>query len=76
MYLNQKLNDMKTPVTKFDNEFNLLFNKLDEAIEENENNFPGSTQLGKEHIDESIHELVEICNDLSDTSSSEFIVFT
>ncbi len=67
---------MKTPVEQFSPDFKLLFDKRDEAVKEQEVAFPGSTELKDYSKDESINELMNICNEISDSSTSEFVVFT
>jgi hypothetical protein len=76
MYYFYKKNKMKTPVDQFSPDFKLLFDKRDEAIKEQETVFPGSTELNNYSKDESINELMNICNEISETSNSEIIVFT
>jgi|AntAceMinimDraft_17_1070374.scaffolds.fasta_scaffold04882_2 hypothetical protein len=67
---------MKNSIKKFDQEFDVLFEKYDEAVTDQENKFPGSTTLQIESTDESINKLMNICNEISESTNSEFIVFT
>lgn len=67
---------MENIVNDYDQKFFFMFEKLNDAIEEQESEYPDSTTVKIDEASESIHELVNICNEISSVENSEFIVFT